>query len=98
MGKLNPESRKFYFLLDKKAYMPNSCWGSNAYRKYAIMCNTTGNTPKIIKDTKEHMVLEVYDRIHCGSTPRSFGVELYNQLREKVDMLNEQEYYLFHTP
>ena len=65
------EVKPLYYILDNKAHMPNTCMGSNKYRKIALMKSHNGKRSYNIVNTKNYEIIKLWDRRYAGKTADS---------------------------
>ena len=88
MEKQVTKNNKTYYILDNKAYMPNSCWGGYNYRKIAIMSCPKDVTPsRNIVDTTNYTIEELWDRVHKGTTDRDEYTEVMQDVNQTFDAI-----------
>ena len=62
------EHTPIFYIINNKAFMPNSCFGGAKYRKIAVMKSKNGKKSRNIVDTRNHEVIRVWDRVYEGKT------------------------------
>jgi hypothetical protein len=88
-----PAASPRFAVVMKSTHMPSSVISSGAYRKLAIVELAPGYIPSDVtmispRCRAVQRVVEVHDRVHMGSTDRSYGYRLLRRLHQDAAELN----------
>lgn len=90
-----PAASPQYVVVIKSTRMPHCCWGAGSYRKVALIRLAPGATAAEVTMLSPRCraiaeIVELYDRVQMGATPRSSGYRLLRDLEAEADRLNAQ--------
>ncbi len=85
-------SKTHYIVQDATAKMPASCWGK--YRRIAVLeVDADLEHVSMISDRAKgcHRIIEVWDRLHVGTTDRCAFARAMREAEKLADQLNAGE-------